>query len=85
MLHADPLLAGEILRGQHALLCQRMVLGQGQQHRVVQHLETQQVRVVVRRRLTDQGNIETTLAQALELFGGALVVQRNVHVRAVGP
>ncbi|MNE41343.1 hypothetical protein D3C80_1354070 [compost metagenome] len=85
VLHADPFLVGEIVRGQHALLCQRMVLGQGQQHRIVQHLEAQQVGVVVCRRFADQGDIQTTLTQAFELFGGTLVVQRDVHVRPIDP
>ena len=62
-----------------------MVLGQGQQHRVVQHLKTQQVRIVGDGRFADQGDIETTLTQAFELFGGAQVVQRDVHVRPVDP
>ncbi|MNO90709.1 hypothetical protein D3C76_822360 [compost metagenome] len=85
VLHADPFLVGEIVRGQYGLLRQRMVLGQGQQHRVVQHLEAQQVGVVVCRRFADQGDIQTTLTQAFELFGGALVVQRDVHVRPIDP
>ena len=44
------------------------MFGQGQQHWVIQHLETQQVWVVIGRRLTDQGDIQTTLTQAFELF-----------------
>jgi hypothetical protein len=47
------------------------MFGQGQQHRIVQHLKTQQVRVVGDGRFADQGDIQTTLTQAFELFGGA--------------
>ncbi|CAI8986666.1 putative DUF5753 domain-containing protein [Pseudomonas sp. IT-P2] len=84
-LHADPFLIGQIRRGQRCQLVQRVMFGQRQQHRVVQHLEAQQVRVVDRRRLTDQRDIEATLTQAFQLFGRTQVVQRDMHVRPVDP
>jgi hypothetical protein len=45
---------------------------------------SQQIRIVIGRRLTHQGNIETKLSQALLLLGGAEVTQRDVHIRSIG-
>jgi len=55
------------------------MLGQGQQHRVVQHLQGGQVRVVGCRGLAHQGDVQAALAQAFQLFQGGQVIQLDMH------
>lgn len=78
-LHADPLLFGQVLGQQLALPGQWMLFGQGQQHRVVEHLQGGQVRVVGGRRFAHQGDVQAALAQALQLLQGRQVIQLDVH------
>lgn len=66
------------------MLRQWMMFRQRQEHRLIEHLKAQQIRIVIGRRLTHQGNIETTLSQALQLLGGAEVIQRDMHIRPIG-
>lgn len=56
--------------------------GQGEQQRVPQQGGRLEIRVVLGRRCADQRDVQAALAQALELLGGLLVVQRHVNTGA---
>ena len=61
------------------LLNQRMLFGQGQQHRVIEDLPGGQVRVVGGRWFAHQGDVQAALAQTFELFQGGQVIQLDMH------
>lgn len=82
-LRADPFLTGEVRRAQLRMPGQRMMLGQGQQHRIVQHLEPEQVRVIAGQLLVDQRGVQAALEQAFELFDRTRVVPRDMLFRPV--
>jgi len=82
MDNRDPLLIGQLRRLQVFRRSQRMILRQSQQHLVIKHLGILQILFARRRRHVHQREVQAALAQALNLRGGRLAIQRNMHVRA---